>query len=67
MQDILFDGYHLPTLAKIARAIGKPTEGAFANLLWEPSNRDSLPAILAMELMVAAGYRPFHGYPLKRV
>ena len=67
MQDITFDGYHLPTLAKIARAIGRPTTGAFASLMWELSNRATLPSTLAVELMVTAGYQPFQGYPLKRV
>ena len=67
MKDITFDGYHLPTLAKVARAAGKPTVGPLAGLIWELSNRDSLPSMIALEFMVEAGYQPFQGYPLKRV
>jgi hypothetical protein len=66
MQNITFDGYHLPTLAKLARELGSPTNDALAEFFWTTSNRATLPQPIASEWMREAGYVPFVGFPLKR-
>ena len=64
MQDISFNGWHLPTLARLARELGNPTRGQFAAFLWDLSNKPTFPVELATDLMQEAGYEPFKGYPL---
>jgi hypothetical protein len=65
MQNVTFDGYNLPTLARATRALECPTDGGIAWLVWRISNSDRLPAAIADEFMREAGYVPFQGYPLK--
>ncbi len=66
MQDITFNGYHLPTIAQLAKELGSPINGAFAELIWHLSNRDTLPYTIAVEFMEEAGYVAFQGFPLVR-
>ena len=66
MQDITFNGYHLPTLARLAREFGSPTNDGLAEFLWRLSNSASLPVEIAVDFMEAAGYEPFKGFPLRR-
>jgi len=65
MQNITINGLHLPTLAKIARELGSPTDDAFAEYLWRLSNYLQ-PVEYAVQLMQEAGYKPFAGFPLQR-
>lgn len=64
MQNITFNGYHLPTLAKIARELGRPTDDQLAGIIWRLSN--SVPVEVATDFMEQAGYEPFKGFPLRR-
>ncbi len=64
--DLTFNGYHLPTLARVIKEMGSPTEGYAACLIWNLTNMASLPVPYAEELARAAGYEPFQGYPLTR-
>jgi hypothetical protein len=66
MEQITFNGYHLPTLAKLARDLGRPTCDAFAEFIWHfTSSEHGLPVPLAKQFMAAAGYKPFVGLPLQ--
>lgn len=67
MRDVTFDGYHLPTLAKLAWKLDKPTDDKFAEFIWRLSNTPTLPVEIATEFMEAAGYVPFAGFPLQLV
>jgi hypothetical protein len=62
--NITANGYHLPTLARIARESNRPEQGPIAVILWTLSN--NLPAPLAQDLMADAGYECWVGYPLMR-
>jgi hypothetical protein len=62
MEQITFNGYHLPTLSKVAREIGRPICDAFAEFIWQLTSSD---VRLAKEFMAAAGYKPFVGPPLQ--
>ena len=66
MQNITYNGYHLPTLAKLAHETGNPTGDALAEIIWRLSNRETLPYRIAEEFMLEAGYVPFVGFPLQR-
>jgi len=66
MNDITVNGYHLPTLAKLAKNLDSPTHGELAHFLWRFSNSGCVPSSIAAEMLRAAGYKPFEGYPLKR-
>jgi hypothetical protein len=66
MFDITVNGYHLPTLAKVIRDMGSPTEGPVAAIAWNISVRASVPAEISAQFLEAAGYEPFQGYPLER-
>lgn len=59
-----YQSYHLLTLAKVARLLERPTEGALAWVIWTIST--DAPVAQAIEFMQAAGYVPFVGYPLTR-
>jgi hypothetical protein len=63
--DVVFEGYHLPTLAKLAQEMGTPRWGTLAAIIWQLSSK-ALPVEVAMDFMHAAGYVPFKGYPLER-
>ncbi len=62
--NLTFNGYHLPTVARLCQELGSPTEGALAEFVWRLSNSDSLSIAAAQEFMRSAGYVPFKGYPL---
>lgn len=64
--DLTFNGYHLPTIARLCQEFGSPTEGALAEFVWRLSNSDALPAAAVQEFMRSAGYEPFKGYPLAK-
>lgn len=66
MQNITFNGFHLPTVAKTARELGSPTDSDLAALIWRLSNAASLPVEIATDFMREAGYEPFKGFPLQR-
>jgi len=66
MTEITFDGYHLPTLAKVCRELNSPSDGALAEFVWRLSNSPAMPIMLAAEFLRSAGYVPFKGYPLQR-
>ncbi len=59
-----FNGYHLPTIARLCKELGSPREGDLAEFVWRLSNAAALPVGIAQEFMRAAGYEPFQGYPL---
>lgn len=65
--DVTVNGYHLPTIARLARDLDSPTTGDVAAKVWGLSTMNILPAALAERFMLAAGYEPFKGYPLQRV
>lgn len=59
--------YGVLDIAAIARDAwerGRPTDDEFAEHLWHASNH--MPVCDAREMMKAAGYIPFEGFPLKR-
>jgi len=62
--EITYNGYHLPTLAKIARELGRPTDDKLADIIWHLSN--AVPVEVATDFMEQAGYEPFKGFPLRR-
>lgn len=64
MRNLTFEGYHLPTVARIARDLGSPTGDRFAEFLWRLHNSPALPVEVAQEFMREAGYEPFKGFPL---
>jgi hypothetical protein len=66
MQNVTFNGYHLPTIAKLAKELGSPKDDLLANFIWRLSNSQSLPVNVATDLMEEAGYVAFSGFPLKR-
>lgn len=66
MNNVTFNGYHLPTVARIARELHSPVDGELAWFVWRLSTANSLPYQTANEFLKAAGYLPFQGYPLKR-
>jgi hypothetical protein len=66
LQNVTFNGYHLPTLAKLARELGSPTNNGFAEFLWRLHNSNALPVELSTSLMEEAGYEAFKGFPLQR-
>ena len=65
--DVSYNGINLPTLARVARDLGSPTTGGFAEYLWRLSNDLTLPVEYAARFMRAAGYEPFVGYPLRPI
>src|SRR2546423_7436207 len=65
--DTTFQGYHLPTLAKLCKELNSPTEGELAAFVWRLSNMSTLPSTVAEEFLRSAGYKPFTGYPLTRL
>lgn len=67
MKDITLNGYHLPTVAAMARKLGSPTDGHLAETIWHISTDERLPEDIAAEFMRDAGYVPFAGYPLTRL
>ncbi len=64
--DVTVNGYHLPTLARLARELDRPERGEVAWIIWRISSSATLPAYIEKLFMEAAGYRPFAGYPLQR-
>lgn len=66
MQNLTFNGYHLPTLARLARELHRPIDNAFAEFVWRLSNTPTLPVEHATAFMEEAGYEPFKGFPLQR-
>ena len=66
MQNITFDGYHLPTLVRLAKELGSPTNDGLAEVIWRLSNRNTMPLKVACDFMSEAGYLPFMGFPLMR-
>jgi hypothetical protein len=64
--DVTFSGYHLPTVARLAREQGSPELGDLAWQIWKISTADALPVEMALRFMWAAGYKAFVGYPLQR-
>jgi hypothetical protein len=66
MQNVIFNGYHLPTLAKLCKELGSPSDGALAEFVWRLSNVDTLPVKIGYEFMAEAGYVPYVGFPLLR-
>ena len=66
LPNITFDGYHLPTVARLAQELGRPTNDGLAEFIWRLSNSASLPVEIAVDFMEAAGYEPFKGFPLRR-
>jgi ribonuclease HI len=62
--NLTFDGYHLPTIARLCKELGSPTQGQLAEFVWRLSNFAALPFAVAEEFMRSAGYIPFKGYPL---
>jgi hypothetical protein len=66
MKDVMFNGYHLPTVVRLAREAGIEPDSQFAWVLWRLSNAETLPVELAKEMMIQAGFVPFAGYPLVR-
>lgn len=66
LQNITYNGYHLPTLARLARELNRPTQDDFAEFLWRLHNSPSLPVEIATRFMEEAGYEPFKGFPLQR-
>ena len=69
LPDVLVEGYHLPTVARLCRELGSPVDdpAGLASFMWRMSNRAHIPPSLAADFMRAAGYNPFQGYPLKRL
>jgi len=67
MKEVTFNGFHLPTLARLAHHLGCPIDDSFAEFIWRLSNYDSLPGTVAAEFMKEAGYSPFRGFPLVRL
>jgi hypothetical protein len=63
--DVVYHGLHLPTLARLARDMNSPTHSDFAEYLWRLSNTSALPVAVARRFMLAAGYEPFVGFPLR--
>jgi ribonuclease HI len=59
-----FDGYQLPTISRLCKELGSPTEGHLAEFVWRISNSSALPVGVAQEFLRSAGYVPFKGYPL---
>ena len=62
----MYNGYHLRTLARLARELDSPINDAFAEFIWRLSNRVTLPPETARAFMDACGYQAFAGFPLKR-
>jgi ribonuclease HI len=62
--NLTLDGYHLPTIARLCKELGSPTQGPLAEFVWRLSNFAALPFAAAEEFMRSAGYVPFKGYPL---
>jgi hypothetical protein len=69
LPNVKVEGYHLPTLARLYRELGSPTDdnAGLASFMWRMSNRSCIPPSLAADFMRAAGYNPFQGYPLQRL
>jgi hypothetical protein len=65
--DVTVNGYHLPTIARLARDLDSPITGDVAAKVWNLSTSSALPAPVAERFMAAAGYEAFKGYPLQRV
>lgn len=66
MENITFNGYHLPTLARAARENGRPIDDVLAELIWRISCNESLPRPIAVAFMAEAGYIAWQGFPLTR-
>jgi hypothetical protein len=66
LPDLKLEGYHLPTLARLCRALDRPINDGLACLVWRLSNLSAISATLAADFMRACGYQPFQGFPLLR-
>lgn len=66
LDQVTVNGYHLPTLARLCRALDRPTKDGLAALVWRLSYTIT-PVSLAADFMRACGYVPFEGFPLTRL
>jgi hypothetical protein len=66
LPDLKLEGYHLPTLARLCRALDRPVDDGLACLVWRLSNLSALSDSLSRDFMRACGYLPFMGFPLTR-
>ena len=67
LPEVKVNGYYLPTLARLARALNCPTEDGFAELIWRLSNDAAMPNKLGEDFLRACGYVPFQSFPLVRL
>jgi hypothetical protein len=65
MNDITYNGYHLPTLVRMANNIPQLRyDTHFTGLLWDISNH--VPYDIGKALLIESGFKPFVGFPLQR-
>jgi hypothetical protein len=66
LPEVKVNGYHLPTLARLCRALDCPTNDGLAALIWRISNVGTTYS-LGADFLRACGYVPFQGFPLVRL
>jgi hypothetical protein len=64
LPEVIVEGFHLRTMARICRELERPTGGPLAGLVWRLSTTSLLGITLAEDFMRACGYVPFCGFPL---
>lgn len=66
LPEVTAEGFHLGTLARLCRLLGRPTSDSLASLVWRLSCLSAVTPSLGADFMRACGYKPFVGFPLQR-